>query len=173
MGANVFGLIWYAVRFTRGQNVPGPSRRIRGILSSRQGSLGLHTYPNGVWIFWISNVNERQLNNTHVLAQIRLMKDCWRSSRCFWLWREKEKTDPLLERQEMEMHKSKGYFIMAVNLCFSKLLIAHFSTLLREIDEIPQCSFRLRLALESNPARNQSESVINDLKVNTERYVTS
>lgn len=62
---------------------------------------------------------------------------------------------------------------MAVNLCFSKLLIAHFSTLLREIDEIPQCSFRLWFLAGFDSSASQSESVINDLKVNTERYVTS
>lgn len=63
------------------------------------------------------------------------------------------------EAAEMEKHKSKGYFITAVNLCFSKLLITHFSKKLMKFHNA-------HLALQSNPARNQSEPVINDSTVN-------
>lgn len=63
------------------------------------------------------------------------------------------------EAAEMEKHKSKGYFIMAVNLGFSKLLIVHFSKRMMTFHNA-------HLALQSKPARNQSQSVINDSTVN-------
>lgn len=146
------------LRISQGQNVPGRSRWISGknMFSEQEEYLGLHTLPKGVWLFRTSKADwhkwERWLNETYALARIRLMKDCWQSSQCFWLWREKEQLmrNTLLE---MEKHKLKGYFIMAVNLCFSKFLITQFSKRLMKFHNAHLTFVRAQIKPHEKPKR--------------------
>lgn len=147
----------FTLRTSPGQNVPGQSRWIRGktLFSEQEEYLGLHTLPKGVWIFQTSKADwhkwERWLNETYALARIRLMKDCWQSSQCFWL-REKKATDEEYITGDGK-EQIKGIFHHGSKSLLFK--VAHH-TLLQEIDEIPQCSSRFCLRSDQTPRETKA-----------------